>query len=206
VLASTDGVYFFVHRSKLLDGSSNSFGGLLQPTSENKVIWNEFSSVLGNSPMAEDAYIDDPTIGLHSIASANDFEFSTALGPDNQLPEVLQVLEPSSSLNIVLHVLYELPMEKFQPDLQLLCYVLSALVAFGYRPAHLVVPQSEIFRLLVAHSKSYPLAVYALAASHKIERLAVSCSSNTLRVELSELTDELATVMGPIYAKRLFCE
>jgi hypothetical protein len=204
VLGSADGVYFFVHRARLLDGSSNSFGGLLPRILENKKV--DDAMIFSASPLADDTSIHDPTIDLHSISSIDNIELPLASGPADRPPEVILVPEPSSVLNIILHVLYGLPMERFRPDLQLLCHVLSELVTFGYRPADLITPHSEIFYLLVAHSKTHPLVVYALAASHKIERLAVSCSSNTLGVELSEITDELASVMGPVYLRKLFCE
>ncbi|KAG9105077.1 hypothetical protein FRC06_000050 [Ceratobasidium sp. 370] len=205
VLASSDGVYFFVHRACLLAGSSNSFGGLLPPIPENKKVEDTIISILTSSPLEEDTSIHDPTIDLHSISAIEDIAFpSAAADPADTPPEVILLPLQSPVLNVILHVVYGLPMEHFRPDLQLLCHTLSELVAFGYRPADLVTPHSEIFHLLVAHSKTYPLVVYALAAGHQIERLAVTCSSNTLGVELSEITDELASVMGPVYLRRLF--
>ncbi|KAG8747561.1 hypothetical protein FRC10_000697 [Ceratobasidium sp. 414] len=205
VLASADGVYFFVHRARLLTGSSNSFGGLLPPIQENKKIDDAMISVLTASPLEEDISIHDPTIDLHSISAIEDTAFPpAATDPADKLPEVIALHLQSPVLNVVLHVVYGLPMEQFQPGLQLLCHALSELVLFGYQPSDLVTLHSEIFHLLVAHSKTYPLVVYALAAGHQIERLAVACSPNTLGVELSEVTDDLASVMGPIYLRRLF--
>ncbi|KAG9118506.1 hypothetical protein FRC07_006947 [Ceratobasidium sp. 392] len=205
VLASSDGVYFFVHRTRLLAGSSNLFAGLLPLLPERKKVEDAIIPVLTASPLAEDTSIHDPTIDLHSISSIDDLEFPLlASDPADKPPEVIALPLQSTVLNIVLHVIYGLTMERFQPDLQLLCHALSELVTFGYRLADLVTPHSEIFHLLVAHSKTYPLVVYALAAGHRIERLAVSCSANTLGVELSEVTDELASVMGPSYLRRLF--
>ncbi|KAG8701627.1 hypothetical protein FRC09_005234 [Ceratobasidium sp. 395] len=205
VLASSDGVYFFVHRARLLAGSSNSFGGLLPLLPEGKKTGDAMIAVFTESPLAEDISIHDPTIDLHSISSIDDLDFPVvASDPADKPPEVIALPLQSSILNVILHVIYGLPMERYAPDLQVLCHALSELVTFGYRLVDLVTPHSEIFHLLVAQSKKYPLVVYALAAGHKIERLAVSCSSNTLGVELSEVTDELASVMGPIYLRRLF--
>ncbi|KAG8684278.1 hypothetical protein FRC08_013776 [Ceratobasidium sp. 394] len=205
VLASSDGVYFFVHRARLLMGSSNSFGGLLPPIQESKKVKDAMISVLTSSPLEEDTSIDDPTIDLHSISAIEDAIFPpTASDPADKLPEVIMPPLQSSVLNVMLHIVYGLPMERFRPDLQLLCHALSELATFGYQPSNLVTLHSEIFRILVAHSKTYPLVVYALAAGHQIEQLAVACSPNTLGVELSEVTDELASIMGPIYLRRLF--
>lgn len=205
VLASVDGTYFFVHRSRLLAGSSNSFGGYLPPLAESKKVEEAMISILSASPLAEDTSIDDPTIDLHSISAVEDLEVpSIASDRADTSPEVVVTHLQSAVLNIILHVIYGLPMEQFRPDLQLLCVALSELTNLGYQPSELVTPHSEIFHLLVAQSRTYPLVVYALAAGHKIERLAVSCSTNTLAVELSEITDDLAAIMGPVYLRRLF--
>ncbi|KAF8607834.1 hypothetical protein BDV93DRAFT_519832 [Ceratobasidium sp. AG-I] len=203
VLASSDGVFFFVHRARLLNGSSNSFGGLLPPVPLNHKVDDTMIPMLVGSPLADDTSIHDPTIDLHSISSANDNEFPPS-DPNGQSPEVIVVPEPASLLNIVLLIVYGLSMERYQPDLQLLCRVLPALAGYGYQPRGLVISHSEIFYLLLAHSKTHPLVVYALAASYNLEQLAISCSQNTLGVELSEITDDLAAVMGPIYLRKLF--
>jgi len=158
--------------------------------------------MLVGSPLADDTSIHDPTIDLHSISSANDNEFPPA-DPNSQTPEVIVVPEPASLLNIMLLAIYGLSMERYQPDLQLLCRVLPTLTSYGYQSTGLVTPHSEIFYLLLAHSKTYSLVVYALAASYNLEQLAIYCSQNTLGVELSEITDDLAAVMGPIYVYSL---
>lgn len=198
-------MFFFVHRARLLDGSSNSFGGLLPPMPHNHKVDDTMIPMLVGSPLADDTSIHDPTIDLHSISSANDSEFPPA-DPNSQNPEVIVVLEPASLLNIMLLTIYGLSMERYQPDLQLLCRVLPTLTSYGYQPTDLVTPHSEIFYLLLAHSKTYSLVMYALAASYNLEQLAISCSQNTLGVELSEITDDLAAVMGPIYLRKLFCK
>ncbi|QRV72783.1 hypothetical protein RhiJN_00797 [Ceratobasidium sp. AG-Ba] len=205
VLASADGTYFFVHRTRLLARSSNMFGGYLPPIPESKKVEDAMISILSASPLAEDTSINDPTIDLHSISAIDELEQSMpAPDPADKVPEVVMLPMQSTVLNVILHVLYGLPMEHFRPDLQLLCHALSELVNLGYQPSELVTPHSEIFHLLVAQSRTYPLVVYALAAGHKIERLAVACSANTLGIELSDITDELAAIMGPIYLRRLF--
>jgi hypothetical protein len=206
VLSSSDGVFFFVHRSRLLAGSSNSFGGLLLPIGEKKRATNSTAPSLYESPSVEDISIHDPTIDLNSILAVDDEEFPVLADPQDDAPPVIPVPETASLLNIVLLIVYRLPMERYHPDLQLMCRAMPVLVSFGYQLVDHITPNSETFHLLMAHSTTYPLVVYALAASYKLEHLAVACSKNTLGVELSQITDDLATVMGPIYLRRLFCE
>ncbi|KAB5595393.1 hypothetical protein CTheo_1070 [Ceratobasidium theobromae] len=204
ILSSSDGVFFFVHRSQLLGGSSNSFGGLLPPAVERKKAVNTASPSLHESPLVEDISIHDPTIDLNSILAVEDAEFPGLPDPQDDGPMVIPVPETACVLNVVLLIVYRLPMERYHPDLPLMCRAMPALVSFGYQLGDLVQPKSEAFHLLMAHSTTYPLVVYALAASYKLEHLAVACSQNTLGIELSQITDDLATVMGPIYLRRLF--
>ncbi|KAF8759519.1 hypothetical protein RHS01_01886 [Rhizoctonia solani] len=157
-LSSSDGVFFFVQRSRLLEGSSNLFGG-------------------------------------HRV------QYPRA---DEDAPPVIPLCEEAALLNIILLIIYRLPMERYRPDLQLMCRAAPALVSYGYRLENLISPASEAFRLLIAHSITHPLVVYALAAAYNLDSLAVASSRNTLGIELSQITDDLAGVMGPIYLRRLF--
>lgn len=199
-------MFFFVHRSRLLEGSSNAFGGLIPPREEKKKAVETIVSPLSESPLVEDISIHDPTIDLNSILAVDDAEFPAPANSDEDAPEIVTVPETASLLNIILLIVYRLPMERYHPDLQLMCMAMPLLVSFGYQLSDLITPTSEPFRLLMAHSTTHPLVVYALAASYQLERLAVASSQNTLGVELSQITDDLATVMGPIYLRRLFCE
>ncbi|CAE6523240.1 unnamed protein product [Rhizoctonia solani] len=201
-LSSSDGVFFFVQRSRLLEGSSNLFGGLLLIMDEKKKPAKIAPSV-HESPLAEDISILDPTIDLNSISAIEEAVFNVP-EPENDGPPVVPLCEDAALLNIILLIVYRLPMERYRPALQLMCRAMPALVSYGYRLDNLITPTSEAFRLLVAHSVTHPLVVYALAAGYTVEHLAVASSRNTLGIDLSQITDDLATVMGPIYLRRLF--
>lgn len=203
MLSSSDGVFFFVHRSRLLEGSSNSFGGLLPPIEKKKTTETIFSPLNG-SPLVEDISIHDPTIDLNSILAVDDAEFPAPAKSEDNAPEIVSLPETASILNVILLIVYRLPMERYHPDLQLMCVAVPVLVSYGYHLPNFITPGSEAFRLLMAHSTTHPLVVYALAASYQLEHLAVASSQNTLGIELSQITDDLATVMGPIYLRRLF--
>ncbi|CAE6386832.1 unnamed protein product [Rhizoctonia solani] len=201
-LSSSDGVFFFVQRSRLLEGSSNLFGGLLLSLEEKRKQTKVAPSV-HESPIAEDISILDPTIDLNSISAVEDTVFNIPEA-DEDAPPVIPLCEEAALLNIILLIIYRLPMERYRPDLQLMCRAAPALVSYGYRLENLISPASEAFRLLIAHSITHPLVVYALAAAYNIDSLAVASSRNTLGIELSQITDDLAGVMGPIYLRRLF--
>ncbi|CAE6439376.1 unnamed protein product [Rhizoctonia solani] len=200
-LSSSDGVFFFVQRSRLLEGSSNLFGGLLLVMDEKKK-QSKFAPSVHESPLVEDISILDPTIDLNSISAVEDV-FNVP-EPEEDVPPIIPLCEDAALLNIILLIVYRLPMERYRPDLQLMCRAIPALVSYGYRLENLITPTSDAFRLLIAHSVTHPLVVYALAAGYNLEHLAVASSRNTLGIELSHITDDLATVMGPIYLRRLF--
>ncbi|ELU45820.1 hypothetical protein AG1IA_00150 [Rhizoctonia solani AG-1 IA] len=199
-LSSSDGVFFFVQRSRLLEGSSNLFGGLLLSLEEKRKQTKVAPSV-HESPIAEDISILDPTIDLNSISAVEDTVFNIPEA-DEDAPPVIPLCEEAALLNIILLIIYRLPMERYRPDLQLMCRAAPALVSYGYRLENLISPASEAFRLLIAHSITHPLVVYALAAAYNLDSLAVASSRNTLGIELSQITDDLAGVMGPIYLRR----
>ncbi|CAE6472485.1 unnamed protein product [Rhizoctonia solani] len=201
-LSSSDSVFFFVQRSRLLEGSSNLFGGLLLVMDEKKKQAKVVPSV-HESPLSEDISILDPTIDLNSISAVQDAVFDVPESEED-VPPIIPLSEDAALLNIILLIVYRLPMERYRPDLQLMCRAMPALVSYGYRLDNLLAPTTEAFRLLIAHSATHPLVVYALAAGYSLEHLAVASSRNTLGIELSQITDDLAAVMGPIYLRRLF--
>ncbi|KAG9085584.1 hypothetical protein FS749_004314 [Ceratobasidium sp. UAMH 11750] len=111
---------------------------------------------------------------------------------------------PADVLNVLLHLVYGFPVQRYQPSASAVRAVLPALQALGYNIHAFVTPRSELFMLLVQAAAVDPLPMYALAAQYTIEPLAVAISTLTLSGSLSDITDELAQQMGPIHLKRLF--
>lgn len=64
---------------------------------------------------------------------------------------------------------------------------------------------SEIWLLMVRRVEGYPSAVqaFAVAASHGMEATCVQISPFTLSTSLRTVSDEDATLMGPLYLRRL---
>lgn len=109
-------------------------------------------------------------------------------------------------LNVVLHAIYKFSVQTYRPSPTTLRAATKALLNFGYDLEHVFSPHSEMFMLFLQAGVAEPLAMYALAAEHSLEHLAVAVSTFTLSVSPSEITDELAVQMGPIYLRRLFCK
>ncbi|KAG8710317.1 hypothetical protein FRC08_017325 [Ceratobasidium sp. 394] len=120
-------------------------------------------------------------------------------------PSVVVVPYPADVLNVLLHLVYGLSVEKYQPSAHTLRAVLPALRELGYDIHAFVTPHSELFALFVQASVAAPLPMYALAAQYALEPLAVAISPLTLSGSLCNVSDELSRQMGSIYLKRLFC-
>jgi hypothetical protein len=119
-------------------------------------------------------------------------------------PMIISVKEHSKVLNIVLHLIYALPCERFRPTLSLLNDALPALKTFGICPQKVIGEGSEICNLLISFAPSQPLEVYALAAQLELHHVAVAASRFVLSISLSSVTEELACQMGPTYLRLLF--
>ncbi|KAJ1308695.1 hypothetical protein OPQ81_004386 [Rhizoctonia solani] len=151
---------------------------------------NQFGGLLAeNDSMDEEIDVSKPMNGLDLTAPT---------------PTLVVIPYPADVLNVVLHLIYGFPVQRYQPSGSVLRQVLPALVALGYNLSAFVTPHSELFLLLIQAAASDPLPMYALAAQYSLEQLAVSISPFTLSITLSDITDEMAQQMGPIYLKRLF--
>jgi len=117
---------------------------------------------------------------------------------------ILPIPEPSDVLNVVLHTIYNLSCAHYSPSLPTLSEALKALVTYGVPLNAYITPSTPLFTTLLSHAPASPLEIYALAAQHSLESVAVSASPHLLSYPLSSLPDELAAQMGPVYLKRLF--
>ncbi|KAH7341244.1 hypothetical protein B0J17DRAFT_610196 [Rhizoctonia solani] len=110
----------------------------------------------------------------------------------------------SDVLNVVLHAIYKFAVEGYRPSPTTLRAATHALSFLGYDLGYIYAPHSELFMLFLQAGVPEPLEMYALAAQYALEDVAVAVSTFTLGVSPSEITDELAVQMGPIYLRRLF--
>ncbi|KAF8607801.1 hypothetical protein BDV93DRAFT_552622 [Ceratobasidium sp. AG-I] len=150
---------------------------------------NRFGGLLPeNEDMMEEVDVSKPMAGLDLGAP----------------PALVVVPYPADVLNVLLHLVYGFPVQRYQPSATVLHAVLPALHALGYNLHAFVTPHSELFLLMVQAAALDPLPMFALAAQYSLESLAVSISTFTLSVCLSDISDQLAEQMGPIYLKRLF--
>ncbi|KAG8787543.1 hypothetical protein FRC12_015466 [Ceratobasidium sp. 428] len=110
----------------------------------------------------------------------------------------------SDVLNLALHIIYGLPAQSYRPTPSTLRTTTTALFTLGYNLERVFSRHSEPYMLFLQSAVSEPLHMYALAAQYSLESLAVAVSTFTLRASLSDIADELAEQMGPVYLRRLF--
>lgn len=110
----------------------------------------------------------------------------------------------SEVLNVALHAIYKFSVQSYRPSPVTLRAATKAISDLGYDLANVFSPHSELFMLFLQAGVAEPLEMYALAAQLSLEHLAVAVSTFTLSVPPSDITDELAIQMGPIYLRRLF--
>ncbi|RPD78303.1 hypothetical protein L226DRAFT_456627, partial [Lentinus tigrinus ALCF2SS1-7] len=157
IIVSVNHVYFYIHRHRIVNASSNGFDGLFY----------DVEHVYGGSL---------PTIFC---------------------PEV------GDTLNIVLHMIYNMSSLHYYPALQTVDAALTAMRKYGIPIEPYAAPQHQLYQLLLSHAPYHPIETYALAASHRLEEVAVVASGHLLSFDMTQLTDELVTKMGAIYLKRL---
>ena len=124
--------------------------------------------------------------------------------PDDGSTPTVPIPERADVLNIVAHAIYRLPVAHFMPPFDSISAAFDALVRYGVPLAPLCPPGSPLYTLVLSQAPLRPIESYALAAHHDLMALAAPISAHLLAYPLSELSDELAQRIGPIYLKRLF--
>ncbi|KAK7052855.1 hypothetical protein VNI00_004174 [Paramarasmius palmivorus] len=117
----------------------------------------------------------------------------------------------SSELEIALKAIYKMPATIASTagggnleELWLLAKGIGWLPTFGIPAKVVVLPNTDIFTLILSYAPLHPMETYTVAGSHDLEQLAAAVSPHTLPLELSRVTEELGEQMGWKYMLRLF--
>ncbi|KAK7043202.1 hypothetical protein VNI00_008556 [Paramarasmius palmivorus] len=114
------------------------------------------------------------------------------------LPEIV-----AAEVQVILQVVYnaEAPMDM---PVGTLIRGIGWLPKYGFEPKTCIKPDTRIFNTLLSYAPLHPLEIYTCAAMHDMEELAVQASPYLLRVEPSEVSEEMSDKMGATYLLRLF--
>lgn len=141
---------------------------------------NKFNSQL---PVHHPSYTELHHVGAHQILL---------------LPESAQVL------NIVLHTVYSMPCGQFSPSSEFIIQAVYCLKTYGFPVRTYVAPTMPLYNLILSRYPLHPIEFYTVAAENDLSELAVAVSSHLLAFNLSNLTDDVVSKIGPVYLKRLF--
>ncbi|KAF9262586.1 hypothetical protein L218DRAFT_928987 [Marasmius fiardii PR-910] len=141
-------------------------------------------------------------------ASTNSFKDMLPRKGEGTFERLLLLGETTATeLEFVLRAVYDISNDSAPPantDIRTVTSVIDKFPSFGIQPNKCITPESRLFQYLLSCAPIYPLQIYALAAHHDMEDLAVAVSSHTLVRDLSEVTENLAKRMGSRYLMRLF--
>lgn len=144
----------------------------------------------------------------HLLLGASENGFHSILppppSPNKDRDTIVDIPETSTTLNIILHAVYEMSCAHYSPTFLTLAAAVHRLPFYGIRPKSRINPATALYTILLSHAPLYPLELYALAATHDLYELAVATSSHLLSFPLASLSDEMAETIGPVYLKRLF--
>ncbi|KAJ7599470.1 hypothetical protein C8J56DRAFT_916779 [Mycena floridula] len=133
-------------------------------------------------------------------ASAN--QFNACILSDGS--SVVSIPESSIILKIIVHTLYGDSCTSLSPTFQELAKAVNLFPLYGVQPKDHLASNQPMYLLLLTHVHSFALELYTLAASFDLHDLAVSCSCHLLSFPLQQMTDDMASLIGPIYLKHLF--
>ncbi|KAI0347108.1 hypothetical protein BDW22DRAFT_1404769 [Trametopsis cervina] len=175
IFVSSDAVFFYAHIHRVVTASTTKFNGLIPDDVVESASTNPDGS--GSSSSAKDK--DD-------------------VGP------IVPLSESSAVLNVMMHAIYCMPCVLYNPSIPVLIAAVSALAKYGVSLQKCISPSTPLYQHLLAQSPASPVEVYSCAAQHGLHDLAVQVSTHLLTFPLSNISDEDALKMGPVYLKKMF--
>lgn len=112
--------------------------------------------------------------------------------------------ERASVLNVLLHVVYNIPVAPFGPSLDELTAALDVMTKYGLDTERHLARGTELVELFLGLAPLHPLDVYALASKHGLTDLAQRASPHLLSLSLCDISDEVAERTGAVPLKKLF--
>jgi hypothetical protein len=111
----------------------------------------------------------------------------------------------SDVLNLILHVcIYDIDPSSYMPSLPLISETLRCIPLYGLTLEEPLTPGKPLHSIIVNKlAIVYPLETFAVLASQGLDSLTVEVSKYLTSIPLHQLTDELCTLMGPVYLRRV---
>ncbi|KAI0048066.1 hypothetical protein FA95DRAFT_1588895 [Auriscalpium vulgare] len=137
------------------------------------------------------------------LLAASDNYFASYV-PYESNDEPVSVPLESEVLNILLHVIYGMPVAHYFPTADAVVAAIKSTRTYGLASDVHLAPRTPLYEVAVSVASSAPIRFYALAAALDAYPLAVAVSPRLLSFPLDSITDDVAAEIGAVYLKRLF--
>lgn len=139
------------------------------------------------------------------LLDASQYAFGSVICLADHRDSVIHIPESAITLNIILHIIYEISCAQHSPPFDAVIYAVNQLPQYGF-DLRLCIPSTSPFHgYLLSFAPLFPLELYALAGHYGLNQLAASTSPHLLSYPLANISDKMAERMGAIYLKRLMC-
>jgi len=115
----------------------------------------------------------------------------------------VHIPEASSTLDVMLHILYDLPFSSHPPSFLSIAEALLTMTKYEIYPSFHLLPSHPCSEVLLSFAALYPLELYTLAAQLDIYHLAASASSHLLSYPPWTISDDVAKQIGAVYVRKL---
>ena len=123
--------------------------------------------------------------------------------PSGEHPLALRLAIDSQVLNIILHTLYGMSCEAYQPTLAQMILAIAFLKLYDCPIMQYLALGAPLYVSFLAQSPLRPIEAFTVAAENSLEDLACAISPHLLSYHLAKCPDEYAARMGGVYFKRM---
>ncbi|KAF5326739.1 hypothetical protein D9619_004685 [Psilocybe cf. subviscida] len=148
-------------------------------------------------------YVHLETIHRHCPGAFQSFLGESSSHTNSQTANPVMLDCPSEELNIILHTLYDMPLDTYRPGPDTVTAAIDIMPRLGVTVNRVVYPECALYKYILSYTPLRPLEVYALAAHHGVHSLAVYASSYLLNMEILTVPEDASARMGPIYFLKL---
>lgn len=117
---------------------------------------------------------------------------------------LISMPENANMVNVVLHTIYGMSCQQYNPPLHTLLEAVGILRKYGIPLDRYIASTTPLFDHILAQAPRRPLDAFMTAAEYQLHVLAVAISTHLISYDLSSITDDQARHMGAVYLKRLF--
>ncbi|GLB43050.1 putative expressed protein [Lyophyllum shimeji] len=150
-------------------------------------------------------YVHSRTLHARSKDAFDAFLPSHLLPNDASETSIIPIPEPSIILDVIFHIMYDMPCSAHAPAFSTVAAAIDRMPVYSICPRDHITPSNPSYSYILSFAPLAPLDLYALAAHHDLQELAVAASSHLLSLALSTIDDATATRIGAVYLRRLLC-